>query len=441
VRGRFRKTKRFLFHLAVRSLQLVARALPRRVATEVLARVGDVVRLVDRPAVKRSLAHLEIAYGEALPPAARVRTVREMFRATGRNLVDVLRPFPRRAEQVDRLVRFEGLEHLEGALRTGRGVVALSAHLGNWEVLGAALASRGYPIHVVAEKIFDARSDRILNAWRARSGVIVHRRDRGLRDVLAALRVGHVVGVLVDQDMPGSAVFVDFFGRPARTPRAPFVLARRKGAALVPMWTHRDGDGRHVVTIRPALRPTLHEDPEVALAADVRAWHRLLEGAISAHPEQWVWHHRRWKSAPLAEPMEFSRRLADAPPRRATWEVAQTDERELLLLALGARCRPSVGMPPADDDFRAQGAPTPPPARDARDLARNFRVGTPLGPSGGHGVRLPGSQTCGGAVGHDRLLRRRAPVSKLTSIGRAAAEHRRPEARGHVVVVATMGRR
>ena len=324
MRGRFRKTKRFLFHLAVRSLSVLARTLPRPLAAEVFAGVGDLVRLIDRPALRRSLAHLEIAYGGALSPAARLRTAREMFRATGRNLVDVLRPFPSRPDQVEKLVHFDGLEHLDAGLRGGRGVVALSAHLGNWEVLGAALASRGYSIDVVAEKVFDPRSDRLLNVWREQAGVNVHVRGCGLHPVLGALRDGHVVGMLVDQDMPGPSLFVDFFGRPARTPRAPFVLARRTGAALVPMWIHRNPDGRHVVTIRPALPRVAHEDPEVALVGDVRAWHRLLEGAISAHPEQWVWHHRRWKSPPLAEPVEFSRRLADVPARQATWEVAHT---------------------------------------------------------------------------------------------------------------------
>jgi KDO2-lipid IV(A) lauroyltransferase len=139
-----------------------------------------------------------------------------------------------------------------------------------------------------------------------------------------ALRARRVVGMLVDQDSGGAASFAELFGRPARTLRAPWVLARRTGAALVPMWIHRGADGRHVATIRPALRRSGHADSEVALRAGMEAWHRLLEGAISAHPEQWIWHHRRWKSAPVAEAVECSRRLASPRPRRASWEAALT---------------------------------------------------------------------------------------------------------------------
>jgi len=320
VRGRFRKTKRVLFHLLVRSLQLLARHLPRRVALSVFAALSEVVRLLDRPAIRRSLANLEIAYGTTLGPAARARIVRGMFRETARNLVDVLRPFPRERRRVDELVRFEGLANLEAALRERRGVIALSAHLGNWEVLGAALAARGFAVHAVAREIFDRRSDRLLNDWRTQAGV---RLGGSLVALRRALRDGGIVGMLVDQDMPGPSVFAEFFGRPARTPRAPFALARRTGAPLVPRWIHLGPDGRHVATILPALALAPGTD-EAAILADVRAWHLRLETAISAHPEQWVWHHRRWRSAPLAEPLGSSPRLTDVVPQHASREVALT---------------------------------------------------------------------------------------------------------------------
>lgn len=323
MRGRFRKTKRFLFHLAVRGLQGLARGLPRALALRVLAAVADVVHVVDRPAIRRSLAHLEIAFGASAPGGGHRRIVREMFRATGRNLVDVLRPFPTESAARENLVRFEGWEHLEAARRGGRGVVALSAHLGNWEVLGAALAGRGVPVDVVAQKVFSRGADRILNDWRLRAGVVVHRRGEGLGGVIRALRSGHVVGVLVDQDTPGPSLFADFFGRSARTPRSPFVLARRTGAALLPMWIRMEADGRHVATLGPEI-PLDAAPGEAGLVAAAESWHRILEAAIRRFPAQWVWHHRRWRTRPRASVTvlgDFSRRVTErlgvAPSREA----------------------------------------------------------------------------------------------------------------------------
>jgi KDO2-lipid IV(A) lauroyltransferase len=309
----------------VRGLQLWARALPRSWALATFAALGHVVRLVDRPAARRTRNHLEIAFAAEKKPAERARLERGMFREMFRNLVDLLRPFPTDSRRVEALVRFEGLAHLDAALRAGRGVVALSAHLGNWEVLGAALAARGYPISVVAREVFDTRSDRVLNDWRARAGVRVHPRTRGLFGVVRDLRAGRIVGTLVDQDTGGPSVFVDFFGRAARTPSAPFVLARRTGACLVPMWVHMEPDGRHVVEIRSAIARSRLDLGEAAILADVAAWHRELEAAIRAHPEQWVWHHRRWKTRPQASVTDlrtFSRNAASVPPERPTREAA-----------------------------------------------------------------------------------------------------------------------
>lgn len=324
MRGRFRRTKRVLFHLAVRGLQGLARGLPRAVALRVFAAIAGLVHAVDRPAVRRSLRHLEIAFGPPASPDAHRRLVRAMFTHTARNLVDVLRPFPAEPERATALVRFEGLEHLEAARRGGRGVIALSAHLGNWEVLGAALAARGVPVDVVAQKVFEKGSDRMLNAWRRAAGITVHRRGTGLSGVQRALGKGHVVGMLVDQDTPGPSVFATFFGRLARTPRSPFVLARRTGAALVPMWIRMDDSGVHVARVEPEI-PRSEGRGEAALVADAEAWHRRLEAAIRTCPEQWVWHHRRWRSRPLATVTDLGRRrrsLAPADVGTASWEAS-----------------------------------------------------------------------------------------------------------------------
>jgi KDO2-lipid IV(A) lauroyltransferase len=304
VRGRFRKTKRLLFHAAVRGLQLLATVLPRRAAMQVFSGIGAAVRRVDRPAVLRSLRHLELARvgGDA---RGRADIVDAMFRATGRNLVDLLRLPRTDPRELAAIVRFEGLHHLDAALDRGRGVVALSAHLGNWELLGAALTARGVPVTVVAQPLFDARSDRLLNRWRRDAGLRVVPRERGLLPVVRALRAGGVVGTLVDQDTGGPSLFADFFGTTARTPRAPFRLARKTGAALVPMWIHLDGDGVHRVEVRPPIEAVPAADPEAALQEDARRWHAILEQAIRRHPEQWVWHHRRWKTRPEGDTLDL----------------------------------------------------------------------------------------------------------------------------------------
>jgi KDO2-lipid IV(A) lauroyltransferase len=244
--------------------------------------------------------------------------VRRMFAALGRNVVDLVRPGRRSPAELAKLVEFEGLEHLQEAVARGRGVVALSAHLGNWEILGAALAARGYEVHAVTRRVFDSRSNRLLEAWRRRHGIITLSVDEGFSCVFGALRSGKLVGVLADQDTRGPAVFVPFFGECARTTAIPFLLAERTGAALVPMWIRMSEDGRHRVRVLPALTPAAGGDVATRIVDAATRWNVILESAILESPEQWVWFHRRWKSkAPAGLPRRpHPRRSRTARPSR-----------------------------------------------------------------------------------------------------------------------------
>ncbi len=312
MRGRHRRAKRILFYAAVRVCFALANALPRGAALTVFGAIGGLVRRVDRPAVGRARAHLALAKGGSLDEAARESVVRGMFRDLARNLVDLLRLPRRTPAEVRALVAFEGEEHLARALARGKGVLAVSAHLGNWELLGAALAGRGVRVHVLAQRLFDARSDRLLAAWRRGAGLVVHSREGGLLSAARALRAGELVGALVDQDTAGPAVEVDFFGQPARTPTSLFLLARRLGAEIVPLTIRLEG-AEHRARIHPAIPRSVLADEAARTRQDLLAWHSILERAIDESPTQWVWFHRRWKSSPSPAAARAARAAAPAP--------------------------------------------------------------------------------------------------------------------------------
>lgn len=302
--GRYRRTKRLLFYAAVRTCQAVVRLLPRRAALALFSEVGAIVHKIDRPAVRRSEAHLRLALPECQDGRFREDLVRAMFRAHGKNLVDLLRLGHVSPAEIQKIVILRGFENLEKAYAQGNGVLAVSAHLGNWEILGAAIATRGIPLHVVTRTLFDERSDALLNRWRRRMGLTPHGRENGLMGVARALRHGHVVGVLLDQDTAGPGVWADFFGQKARTPSTPFLLARRLGASICPMTiSMNQATGLHEAVIHPAIPAVPGLKAEELLERDLLAWHGILEEEIRRHPEQWVWFHRRWRSAPRPLPV------------------------------------------------------------------------------------------------------------------------------------------
>ncbi len=174
----------------------------------------------------------------------------------------------------------------------------LTAHLGNWEVLVRAAAALGVPVSIITRRLRAGWAER---AWRRlrRGGAGLIVAEGGARAVVAALQAGEVVGYVLDQHMPPRrAVWVPFFGHPAATSPDLARLARLTGAPVVPLFTWRGSDGRHVVEIQPPLAL-----PRTASAADdilegTRRCAATIEAAVRAHPEQWLWIHRRWKPPP-----------------------------------------------------------------------------------------------------------------------------------------------
>ncbi len=180
---------------------------------------------------------------------------------------------------------------LDSALADGAGVIFVTGHIGNWELLAACLARHGYPIHTVVRQSYDARFTQMIDEARNRLGVrTVFRGEPGAAAaMLRILRGGGILGFLIDQDTDVPSTFVPFFGRPAKTPIGPAVFAHRCGSKMVIGSIHRQRNGVHCIEISPFLPRRDILDTTASLST-------ALEGRIRKRPSQWVWFHRRWKS-------------------------------------------------------------------------------------------------------------------------------------------------
>ena len=185
---------------------------------------------------------------------------------------------------------------IDSALAEGRGVVFITGHVGNWELMAAWLADRGYPIHTVVRSSYDPRFTRLIETGRRRRGVktIFRGQSGAARAMLRTLRTGGILGFLIDQDTDVPSVFVPFFGRNAKTPVGPAVFATRCNAPVVIGTIHRRPDNTHRITIE---RCAVGKDT----AATTALFTAALETRIRRHPAQWVWFHRRWRSEATKE--------------------------------------------------------------------------------------------------------------------------------------------
>jgi KDO2-lipid IV(A) lauroyltransferase len=197
---------------------------------------------------------------------------------------------------------FEGLEHWTSAVSAGGGVVLVTAHIGGWE-LGSLLptAREARTVHVVREPEADERAQRVQEELLASdpAGYVTHfaRDDAALAlELFAALRRGEVVALQGDRPRVGGAVHAAMlFGRPFRLPVGTAALARASGAAIVPVFTLREGRRRYRVVCGPPIR--VERAPERATARALDDFARELERAIARAPYQWFCFAPLWSDS------------------------------------------------------------------------------------------------------------------------------------------------
>ena len=187
---------------------------------------------------------------------------------------------------------------LAAAHAAGRGVIVVTGHIGNWELAGSYIAARGIPIEGVTRRMTNSMFDRYLTATREKAGLAVIADSDAVRRIPRALRAGHVVAMVADQGTKGMAsTFVPFFGRLAKTPRGPGVFALRSGVPVVAGTAVRLPNGKYRALVE-AVDVVTTGDRERDVDAVVARYTEVLERWVRAYPEQYLWHHRRWRRSP-----------------------------------------------------------------------------------------------------------------------------------------------
>ena len=255
------------------------------------AALGDAARLLGvRAGVAR--ANLELAFPERTPQEREAILVAH-YREIGRIAAEYGR-LPRlvRAPAGEVISRMDGFEHLESVI--GRGALLLSGHYGNFE-LAAARCAAFNPVDFLVKSLSNPGVEERIHRLRSASGVGIITTHGGVKQVVRALRAGHWIAIIGDQDAREHGVFVPFFGRLASTPRGPARLSLQTGAPILSSRIRREADGRHSVAFLPPREPDGPPTDENVLA--LTAWHASrLEACIREAPEHWLWLHRRWKT-------------------------------------------------------------------------------------------------------------------------------------------------
>lgn len=282
----------------LRIVAILTPIVPARVGYALCGLIGFGFFLVNpraRSQVLDNLRHVE-------PRAGRLHRRRDavrVFVTVVTNYYDLVR-----MRSVDRhrlldLIEVRGLEHLEAAQRRGKGIIILSAHLGNFSVMASYPVALGYKSAVIAERVNPPELFRYLSRLRSAVGIeVIPPGAEAIRPILRLLRQQQILLVAGDRDVVGSGKVVEFFGAPARLPVGPVVLAMRTGATLLPAYTIRESCRRNVGFIDPPIDLVRTGDWDKDLEVNVRLMARALERMISKDPGQWAVLQRIWGPQP-----------------------------------------------------------------------------------------------------------------------------------------------
>ena len=295
LRKKIKKTvRRFGETALVRTLVFLAVTLPRRTGLSLFTFFGMVsYRCYEKDRVR---AHENIALAFPGTPAVVVQAIaRGVFKSMGKNSLDALRLTSQTKQQVLESCLVTGEENLRRPLARGKGVLAITGHIGCWELLGACLSGKGYSLSVIARKLSNEALNRMIIEMRRRHGVESFYRGNKAVAGYRVLKRGEILGMLVDQNINIEGIMVPFFARPAWTPIGPAVFALRSGAAVVPMAIHMQPGGTHHIKILPEIEHPPEDLPveerRAVLTKDLTA---AIEKLVRLYPQQWVWFHDRW---------------------------------------------------------------------------------------------------------------------------------------------------
>jgi Kdo2-lipid IVA lauroyltransferase/acyltransferase len=238
-----------------------------------------------------------------VPEAERERILKSVYRNLGALLAEFCLMPGYTPESASRFIRYEGLENYLAARERGKGVLVLTGHLGAWELSSFYHSLMGMPMGMVIRRLDNPLVDAFVNEIRCRHGNRVIHKDDFARGLIASMRAGETVGILMDTNMtPPQGVFVPFFGVQACTASGMARIALKTGAAVVPgflLW--EESEQQYVLHFAKELEVVHSGDAERDAVTNTAAFTAVIEEMIRQYPEQWLWMHRRWKTRPPGE--------------------------------------------------------------------------------------------------------------------------------------------
>ena len=299
-----------LSELGFRATIGIIRILPERCLPTLSNWLGVLGYYITPQRQKIARENIKRVYGSALSAKQIKSMAKAAFKNISRDMIEVVLSYVSPSDQsfFKKNISVQGIENLDNAFKKGRGVLAISAHLGNFPSISPKMTTLGYPFSLIFKDPKNIYMVKHFQGWRNHLGIgaIPYKpRHRCASECLKVLKNKGIIMILVDQNPQKKyGVYVEFFGHQLPTSSGPIVLALRTGAALVPMFIHRNPDNTETLHVLPEMALKTSSDKDQEIVDNLRAINVICEAWIKKYPEQWWWLHRRFRWAKKTVPRD-----------------------------------------------------------------------------------------------------------------------------------------
>jgi len=285
-------------------------AIPKNILCFFGGIIGTVIYYLDLPHRRIVKRNLKFVYPEWADEEI-LGLSRRIFRNLGITILEILQMAFFSKEDFLKNIRVRGEEHLVNAVKGGKGVIIISAHLGNWEAASLfAPCYFGYPVTSVARKIESGIINRWLLKLRTRFGNSIIDKEGALPEMTQTLRDRKILALLIDQGTTKSeGVELLFYGKKVTVTPAAAMLALRCKSPVLPVFCIREEDRKLTIIIEPPVQLVRTKDLRDDLSTNTQIMTDAIENTVRRYPDQWLWLHKRWKRFyPELYPEYISRR-------------------------------------------------------------------------------------------------------------------------------------
>ncbi len=291
------------YHLVKTALKCFA-AVPRPILAALAVPIGRIWFALDRRHRRIAYENMCIAFGKEKTPKEIQSLIQANFIQLARLFFEIPSLLRLNRENLHRYVTFSGLANINKTISAGKGLLLLTAHLGNWELMALSWALiSGKSCHVIARPLDYAPMNRIMNEIRSATGNRVVDKDDSQALIRQLLQDKEAIGILLDQNASWyEGVYVPFFGKLACTNKGLALFALRYDTPVLPVFNYPLKDGRYKIVIEPPLDLVRSGDVGEDILVNTERFNRVIEKYVRIAPESWFWVHRRWRIIDIPKP-------------------------------------------------------------------------------------------------------------------------------------------